>query len=154
MRRLRVPKCGNMTPDFADLSLTQKSTTQSPRLLKQVQRGPTGWVCVGPRMTGPLIEASSLWRMVDRAEATPGLSGARFLLLPGVRGEWRARQVYVPQVDGGRGRHLPRPLCCSRHERGHPCDVPEGRAMRAGWWGPLWPAQGAHAPEGQISLHM
>ena len=36
-----------------------------------------------------------------------------FLLLPGVCGEWRARKVYVPQVDGGRGRHLPRPLCNS-----------------------------------------
>ena len=47
--------------------------------------------------------------MVDQAEATPG-SQVRFLPLPGVRGETCIRQVHVPQVHGGRGRHLPRPF--------------------------------------------
>ena len=51
----------------------------------------------------------------------------------------------MPQVDRGRGRHLPRPLCCSRHGRGPPCDIPEGRAMRAGWWRSAWLAQGPQA---------
>ena len=75
---------------------------------------------------------SSTWTWWIKPKRRRG-SQVRFLLLPGVRGEWPARQVHVPQVDGGRGRHLPRPLCFSRHERGHPCDVPEGRAMRTGW---------------------
>ena len=91
-----------------------------------------------------LIDASSTWTWWIKPERRRG-SQVRFLPLPGVRRETCIRQVHVPQVHGGRGRHLPRPLCCSRHERGHPCDVPEGRAMRAGWWGPLWPAQGPHA---------
>ena len=87
-----------------------------------------------------LIDASSMWAWWIKPKRRRG-SQVRFLLLPGVRGEWPARQVHVPQADGVRDRHLPRPLCCSRHERGHPCDVPEGRAVRAGWWGSLWPAQ-------------
>ena len=79
-----------------------------------------------------LIDASSTWTWWIKPKLRRG-SQVRFLLLPGVRCDWPARQVHVPQVDGGRGRHLPRPLCCSRHERGHLCDVPEGRTMRAGW---------------------
>ena len=59
-------------------------------------------------------------------------SQVRFLLLPGKRGAWRAKHLHVPQVDGSRGRRLTRPLWCSRHGRGPPCGVPEGRAMRAG----------------------
>ena len=72
-------------------------------------------------------------------------SQVRFLLLPGKRGAWRAKHLHVPQVDGSRGRRLTRPLWCSRHGRGPPCGVPEGRAMRAGWWRSPWSAQGPQA---------
>ena len=49
---MRFPNRVNIIyTDFADLSPNPISTTQYPRLLKQVQRGPTDWVCVGPRMT-------------------------------------------------------------------------------------------------------
>ena len=43
----------NTTPDFADLSTTNiHYSTQYPRLLKQVQRGPTDWVCGATKKMG------------------------------------------------------------------------------------------------------
>ena len=68
MRPLRVPKCASIYNDFADLSLTPIPTTRSPRLLKQVQRGPTDWVCVGPRINS--YEDATSGKVVDLIAST------------------------------------------------------------------------------------
>ena len=46
-----------------------------------------------------LIDASSTWAWWIKSKRRRG-SQVRFLLLPGVRCDWPASQVHVPQVDG------------------------------------------------------
>ena len=72
--------CQLSSPDFTDPCLTPITTTQSPRLLKQVQRFPTDWVCVWPRINAPgvAVPTSHRWPLGDegnQAKSQGGRSG-------------------------------------------------------------------------------